>query len=81
MNLLESLWFGNACPCDQMGRDGLESLCRWEDALRASLSPEQWKLFLQYEAAQNQQAAGLEGRIFASGVRFGVRFLLECLNP
>ena len=80
MTILEDLWFGNVCPCDQMGSGDLEEVCKWENLLQASLNEEQWKIFLQYESAQNKQEADREALIFASGVGFGVRFLLACIN-
>ena len=81
MRILESFWFGGVSLCDQMNSGECGELHRWEETLRANLSPEQWKVYLQLEAAQNRQLADRECQVFASGVRFGVQLLLECLYP
>lgn len=80
MHILESLWYGNCCPCDQMPCGSSDEVTKWEETLQANLSPAQWKLFLQYEAAQNHRAADQEEQVFAFGVRFGIQLLLECLQ-
>lgn len=56
-------------PLDKNARKTLE-------ALRATFSPEQEKLFLQYEAAENVRGAGLSERAYRDGFRLGVQLIL-----
>ena len=52
------------------------------EALRATFSPEQEKLFLQYEAAENVRGASLSERAYRDGVRLAVQLILAgCLEP
>lgn len=45
-------------------------------ALRATFSPEQEELFLQYEAAENVRGAGLSERAYRDGFRLAVQLIL-----
>ena len=77
-DILSELYYGNYFPPSGLRRknDPLDrNVRKTQDALCASLSPEQKKLYLQYEAAENARGAALSERAYKDGFRLAVQLI------
>lgn len=83
MKILEDLWYGNIDTTkydllpDKEYAELLQRLCDIEENLKATMTDEQKKLFLQYMDDEMELLSLEECRLFQNSFRLGARMMLE----
>lgn len=83
-NFLDRLYHGNidfgVTSYGGYDKENLSSVTEAQDALKEKLSPEQWKLFLQYNALAGEFASKEACRMFKNGFRLAVQLIAAGLS-
>jgi len=83
-NFLDDLYHGNVNlgvnSYEGYDKEHMSRVIAAQDALQEKLSPEQWRLFLEYNALSGECAAKEACRMFKNGFRQAVRLIMAGLS-
>ena len=85
MNILEDLWYGNYSPCDTFTggnaeyKKALNDLTKREDLVNGETSGVIQKDVEELINAEHKLSCIAEMCAFSSGVRFGIRLMIEAV--
>ncbi len=85
-NILEELWYGNLCPCDEyresaeQAADLTEYISTHRKDLRAALSDAQNAIFEKYEECRAELDKMSQREIFSYAFRLGARITFEVMS-
>ena len=85
-NILEELWYGNLCPCDEyreseeQASDLTEYIAMHRKDLREAFSDVQKEAFEKYEECRDELDKMSQREIFSYAFRLGARITFEVMS-
>lgn len=83
-NYLEELYYGNleigAFSAERYTSDGMQEIILLQEELKATLTQEQWELFMKYNTMVNNRSSDETCRLFQHGFRLAVNLIAAGLQ-